>query len=317
MRQHPIPQNILDIEFKLFTKFTVREFVYMAIGVIFGGIFLYFYAEGDLPGIIAFPIFLISSALGLFFGLVPINDQKADVYVKNYISAITNPTQRVWKSKELDTKLSREELEITRGNMNRSQGENGKVQIIGSGPESIQKEAGQDAAEVLDQDEEERLKKIEQAAVVTGSATPNPASPNIQQPVVNQPTTQSQKSPTATASIQQNQTQKVTIAKNNLVQFDSPELNKVNTNGTVNMYLVSGSGQPVSGAIATIKDSAGRVVGAYRSNEQGVVLTDRKLNPGTYYVNIKAQQNEFSPLELLVEGDEIMKLKITAQNIGR
>src|SRR5690606_7517698 len=140
----------------------------------------YFYAEGNLPGIIAVPIFLISSALGLFFGLVPINDQKADVYVKNYISAITSRTQSVWKSKELDTKLSREELEITRGNMNRAQGDGGKVQIIGSGLESAQKETTQDAAEVLDQDEQERLRKIEQAAVVTGSATPNPASPNIQ-----------------------------------------------------------------------------------------------------------------------------------------
>ena len=40
MKQHPIPQNVLDVEFKLFTKFTVREFAYIAIGFGFGGIFI-------------------------------------------------------------------------------------------------------------------------------------------------------------------------------------------------------------------------------------------------------------------------------------
>src|SRR5690606_10949214 len=154
MKQHPIPQNILDIEFKLFTKFTVREFMYMAIGVIFGGIFLYLYAEQTLPAIIAFPIFIVSSGLGLYFGLIPINDQKADVYVKNYITAITSTTQRVWKSKELDRKLSKEELDVTRGNMNRSADGKEKPQIIGSGFESQLSEEQQSAADIMDMDEQ-------------------------------------------------------------------------------------------------------------------------------------------------------------------
>lgn len=101
MRQHPIPQNVLDVEFKLFTKFTLREFAYLAIGVSIGGIFLYFTTKGQLPGIIGIPIFVIFAALGAFFALVPINDQPADKFVINYFNAIKQPTQRVWLNSDL------------------------------------------------------------------------------------------------------------------------------------------------------------------------------------------------------------------------
>jgi len=49
MKQHAIPQNILDVEFKLFTKFTVREFLYVATGVVIGGAFLLMYARNSVP----------------------------------------------------------------------------------------------------------------------------------------------------------------------------------------------------------------------------------------------------------------------------
>jgi len=101
MRQHAIPQNILDVEFKLFTKFTLKEFAYLAIGIGFGGIMLYLTASNIIPGILGIPVFVLSSGAGVFLGLVPINDQDADVFVKNYITAITTPTQRVWLNKDM------------------------------------------------------------------------------------------------------------------------------------------------------------------------------------------------------------------------
>ncbi len=105
MRQHAIPQNILDVEFKLFTKFTVKEFVYLVTGVTVGAIFIYLWTEGTLPGVLAFPIFLFFSSIGLILGLVPINDQPADQFIKNYITAINTPTQRVWQNAEFKEKI--------------------------------------------------------------------------------------------------------------------------------------------------------------------------------------------------------------------
>lgn len=105
MRQHPIPQNILDVEFKLFTKFTVKEFAYLAIGVGFGGIFLYLFSVSILPGIIAIPVFLVSALIGSALALLPINEQGADVYMGNFIKAITRPTLRVWRNENFDQKF--------------------------------------------------------------------------------------------------------------------------------------------------------------------------------------------------------------------
>jgi len=101
MRQHPIPQNVLDVEFKLFTKFTLKEFVYLAIGVGIGGVFLYLTTKGQFPGIVGIPLFLFFSGLGVFMALIPINDQPADRFFTNFIYAINRPTQRVWLNKDL------------------------------------------------------------------------------------------------------------------------------------------------------------------------------------------------------------------------
>jgi len=110
MRQHPIPQNILDVEFKLFSKFTLKEFAYLAIGLGFGGLMIYLVVSKTIPGLIGVPLCILTSGAGIFLGLVPINDQDADVFIKNYVSAITAPTQRVWMNNEMQQERNKPEL---------------------------------------------------------------------------------------------------------------------------------------------------------------------------------------------------------------
>ncbi len=110
MRQHPIPQNILDVEFKLFSKFTLKEFAYLAIGLGFGGLMIYLTVGKTIPALVGIPLCILSSGAGIFLGLVPINDQDADVFIKNYVNAITAPTQRVWLNKEMQQERNKPEL---------------------------------------------------------------------------------------------------------------------------------------------------------------------------------------------------------------
>lgn len=110
MRQHPIPQNILDVEFKLFSKFTLKEFAYLAIGLGFGGLMIYLVVAKTIPGLIGIPVCILTSGAGIFLGLVPINDQDADVFIRNYVSAITAPTQRVWMNSEMLEERNKPEL---------------------------------------------------------------------------------------------------------------------------------------------------------------------------------------------------------------
>ena len=112
MRQHPIPQNILDVEFKLFTKFTLKEFAYLAIGLGFGGLMIYLTVKEIIPGILGIPVFIFSSVAGIFLALVPINDQDADTFIKNYLTAITSPTQRVWMNKKIRDERAKLEAQV-------------------------------------------------------------------------------------------------------------------------------------------------------------------------------------------------------------
>lgn len=298
MRQHPIPQNILDVEFKLFTKFTVREFAYMAIGIGFGGIFLYFFTKGQLPAIIAFPIFLVSSGAGLFLGLVPINDQKADVFLRNYFTAITNPTRRVWKNEEMDEKMR--PMEMTKGTMSRGANNPEKTKIVGTTRENLQKNqmVEPETISALDKEEAEKLAKIDaQARQTAGAPAPKP---------VPKPPAPPQAAPTVQAS-----TEKVLLTSQNLPSYAVTLPAQVKLSGTINVLVADKSGQPVQDAIVTVKDNEQRVISAYRSNRSGLILTDKVLQPGTYYVNVKVDQKSFPIFQVLIEGNTPIIFKIT------
>ncbi len=301
MKQHAIPQNILDIEFKLFTKFTVREFTYMAVGIGFGGIFLYMYSKGDIPGIVAFPIFLTSSAIGLFLGLVPINDQKADVFLRNYITAITSPTQRVWKNAKLDQKLGKPTLpNETKAGMERGVAAN-KPKIVGTSQASDQgtKYIEDEKLQALDNEEAQKLAQISKEAVQAGVGSTTPLPKDI--PVQNQQAQQ----PVPNSS-------NISINSQNISNFEIALPDGVVLNGSLNMQILNKENTPVSGAVATIKDSTGRVLSAFRANDQGYILTNKILNPGTYYINVKDEKNTYPQVQVLLDGNSIKPFKITA-----
>lgn len=149
MRQHPIPQNILDVEFKLFTYFTVKEFAYVATGAIIGGLFIYLWTQNRIPGIIAFPSFIFFGGIGLVLGMVPIQDQPADKIISNYIRAINRPTLRVWQGKEMKLKMKKRE----------NAGKTSIAEVQKNRPEQVS---------LADVEEREKLEKIGEMMEETG-----------------------------------------------------------------------------------------------------------------------------------------------------
>ncbi len=275
MRQHAIPQNILDIEFKLFTKFTVREFVYMAVGVGTGGIFLYFFTRGELPGLIAIPIFLISSGIGLFLGLVPINDQKADVFMKNYILAITNPTRRVWRSKKGgDAQQEQEILQATKGTMERARQEE-KSGIIGAENIPNMNQFIEDAAIVsIEKEEEQRVQALTQEIQQT-EATTKPTETRQNTPQVKE--TEASKSTSAPRPLVVPRI-KIEDLNYNIYKLDS-SVNPLNT-----LLVVDKNNTPLSNAVIGLKDSRNKIIIAQKTDEKGYTEISKKLNPGIYTV---------------------------------
>lgn len=91
--QHPIPQNVMGVEFKLVGGLTLRQFAFLA-GFIIVAWVLY---SSNLPNVIKTPGAVTIALLGLFISLVPIQDRSADIWLKNFLLAVSSPTQRVWK----------------------------------------------------------------------------------------------------------------------------------------------------------------------------------------------------------------------------
>lgn len=142
MRQHPIPQNVLDVEFKLFTRLTLKEFAYLAAGIVSGSLFLILNRQFGLPGLIAWPAFIALSAIGAFFALVPINDQGADTFVKNFFTAINKPTQRVWLNDQMQEQRIKPVVQT----------DNNKKKVIGGSnqktPKAFEEKPGDDILEI-------------------------------------------------------------------------------------------------------------------------------------------------------------------------
>lgn len=92
-QQHPIPQNVMQVEFKLIGNLTIRQFVYAAVGVVF----FYIAITSPIPGFIRMPVAFLGLIGGLALAFLPLEDRGLDQWAKNFLGAIFSPTQRIWR----------------------------------------------------------------------------------------------------------------------------------------------------------------------------------------------------------------------------
>lgn len=92
-KQHPVPQNIMSVEFKLIGSMTVRQFVYAATGVV-GAYVVY---SSNIVFLFKWPLVLVIGLGGLAFAFVPFENRGLDVWIRNFWKAIVSPTLRTWK----------------------------------------------------------------------------------------------------------------------------------------------------------------------------------------------------------------------------
>lgn len=94
IKPHAVPQSILDVEFKLFGSLTVRQFGYVAGGIV-AGLFFYF-AFGWFP-LLQWSLIIISVIFGLLMGLYKINDRPFEEYFNNYLYALFTNQRSVYR----------------------------------------------------------------------------------------------------------------------------------------------------------------------------------------------------------------------------
>ncbi len=100
MEPHAVPQNVTNFQFKLIGDMTLKQFLYLAVGV--GIAYLFFvFATKDYP-YIAWPTIVLSSIIGAAFAFLPIQSRPLDVWVAAYFKAIYSPTKLKWKKGGID-----------------------------------------------------------------------------------------------------------------------------------------------------------------------------------------------------------------------
>lgn len=92
-KQHPVPQNIMDVEFKIIGELTMRQFFYM---MIFGGL-AYASFVGARESFLRWPLVFLFVSLGLALAFLPYEERGLDQWIINFFRAIYMPNQRIWK----------------------------------------------------------------------------------------------------------------------------------------------------------------------------------------------------------------------------
>ena len=282
MRQHAIPQNILDVEFKIFTKFTLKEFAYLAMGIGAGGIFLFLYSKDQVPGAVAIPIFIISSGIGIVLALVPINDQPADQFIKNFVNAIRKPTRRVWLDSKMKQSRTESDAELAKEQVSKNLEDTIKQpKIIGSSKVSEKKIVTEDKhvdlLEELDSAEEKTEKKQTKT----------------------------------TASNTSSKTLTITAQNAGQYQFDIQGVERLP--GNINVWLSDKNYKPISNAVVQLYDQSGNVLYANRTVENGYFLTNKIFNEGTYILKISNDKYTFPSVKIVLDNSFTKKpIKITA-----
>lgn len=107
-KQHAVPQNIMDVEFKLIGDLTIRQFAYL----MFCGGVAYSATVMDL-GIFKWPIVIFFVLLGVGLAFVPIQERGLDEWMVNFFRAIYTPTLRIWrKEPQIPSAFVRENLAV-------------------------------------------------------------------------------------------------------------------------------------------------------------------------------------------------------------
>jgi hypothetical protein len=91
-KQHAVPQNIMDVEFKLIGDLTMRQFAYLIVCA-----FLAYISFTTLVGIFKFPIALLFVMLGIGLAFIPVEERGLDEWIVNFMRAVYAPTQKIWK----------------------------------------------------------------------------------------------------------------------------------------------------------------------------------------------------------------------------
>ncbi len=95
-RKHPVPQNVMDVEFKVVGDLSLRQVAYAFAGV--GVAYLFF--KSGLPNFWAYSLAIFSLVAGAAIAFVPYEERTLDKWLVLFIRGMFRPTQMIWRKDE-------------------------------------------------------------------------------------------------------------------------------------------------------------------------------------------------------------------------
>lgn len=154
-KQHAVPQNIMDVEFKLIGDLTMRQFIYL---LVFGLIAYLIYIS--VFGLFKWPLVTIFILLGLGLAFVPIQERGMDEWFVNFFRSVYSPTQMVWqKEPVLPSAFTYDSLALVKQEMITLAPTSSRRKL----EEYLEMQQGQQEEDALDIPEREYILKVRQA----------------------------------------------------------------------------------------------------------------------------------------------------------
>lgn len=345
MKSHAVPQEIMSMEFKLFGNFmTLREFIFIAVGIAIAWLFYILKNTGVLPPILAWPAIIIFGVGGALFGLVPVQDRTLEQWLVNYILAIRKPTLRIWKKPGFEpiTKEDKEIVSLKSQVISPTKKEKPKVskKIISEVEKATEEQVERKVQDSL-QNISNTMTQLESGLTSVKRPTPQASRRAAVQPA-QVPTKQyipktitkdaidflKQETPKPTPrSISQQLThtpqiqtakpakQIIKIDDSNIQNFASVEQipNFQPNQNTINMIVYDQAGKVIEGVVAVIKNMDGNPIRAAVSNDFGQIINNNPLDNGQYKVTLSKEGLEFPEFNFELSGKKYPILQVTAQ----
>jgi hypothetical protein len=266
MQQHPIPRNVTGFKFKLVGSMTLKQFGYLAVGVVLG---YFFFKTLPLPGVISLGVGILFAGGGAALAFVPIQGRPLDTWVRAFIKSIYSPTQYVWHKQNeppaILTGLKHHKVTgLTEKPSNRKTEQPKDIQDVEQKLATYMSKKKAEAHEVLDKKEKE---KIAMAEKTMRGGTPTPHIPRQEKMEIellsgNQATKKGFPSPTKQANI-------------------------------ISGVVLDPQSKQLSGILVTVKNEKRALIRALKTNGLGQFALSAPLEDGVYYIEIEDPQTRF------------------------
>ena len=319
LQQHPVPQHIASYEFKLIGDMTIKQFAYLAGGII---IALIFYASG-LPFYFKWPAVIVFGVLGIALAFFPFQERPLSIWLVAFFKAAFRPTLFTWQKQQhrpafltYQAKKSTQ-MEQLRSKQAAPKGQVGLTNYLQSLPHA--------QISPLEEMENQRLQAINQLFGQTEAQPVLPPTPAVKPPTVPQPLPV----PKSTDSVVP---QPLPASKPSLSPREvfKPEKKSTAVEAKVNSKLpiplpptqpniltgmvADKRGNLTEGAILEIRNEQGMPIRALKTNQLGQFLIVTPLQNGVYEIETEKDGLSFAIIKIEAKGEIIPPIEIRAKN---